>query len=304
MADMKDSTGSREGLSQPSARTRSGCVRPWKRKEASSSAAEQAPKENCLPHTSLRQLQAEMEAEKQQVKEIIQPFLNTENGFMKLECFFNQREVTELRRKELLHKRWTEHVWFPLQYRVEERVSRCSPSEAKRRQSLYSHYLQHCNTKGCVFLDTYDLREYNPFLLNIKKTHNSKHKTPDSKDQFHLEETLKEKKTPWSTEAGKCSQRKVEKVPRSSRPLSESVTSQVIKLLQASSNRPVSASIKIPLKDESELTMSSRLNTVKHHISVSATTDGRCHQSSCWFSRCGCRQQAASLQQLSLPTSK
>lgn len=161
-----------------------------------------------------------------------------------LERFLSQRDVTELRRRELLHKRWTERVWFPLQRRVEEHVSSCGPVEAKRRQSLYSHYLHHCNTKvtpisplnllilalkyskcthrnsfclvvysvsdftqtcffgaslvitnqikltqemcnylthtnccvvfnlqGFVFLETYDLKEYNPFLLNIKKPH-------------------------------------------------------------------------------------------------------------------------------------
>lgn len=64
-----------------------------------------------------------------------------------LERFLSQRDVAELRRRELLHKRWTERVWFPLQRRVEEHVSSRGPAEAKRRQSLYSHYLHHCNTK-------------------------------------------------------------------------------------------------------------------------------------------------------------
>lgn len=58
--------------------------------------------------------------------------------------------MAELRRKEVQHKRWTEQVWFPIQKKVEERVSRCSPVEAKRRQSLYSHYLHHCNIKVMI----------------------------------------------------------------------------------------------------------------------------------------------------------
>ncbi|XP_070705928.1 protein FAM228A [Pempheris klunzingeri] len=116
-----------------------------------------------------------MEAENQQVKEMLQPLLDTENGFVKeLERFLSQRDVTELRRRELLHKRWTERVWFPLQRRVEEQASSCSRAEAKRRQSLYSHYLHHCNTKGFAFLETYDLKEYNPFLLSIKQPHHFK----------------------------------------------------------------------------------------------------------------------------------
>lgn len=108
-------------------------------------------------------------------------------------------------------------MWFPLQRSVERRVSKYGPGEAKRRQSLFSHYLHHCNIKvvhsGCftccfcdfyymlkrkkdclnvlnlrifisptyfhcfnvfniqgfVFLETYDLKEYNPFLLSIKQ---------------------------------------------------------------------------------------------------------------------------------------
>ncbi|KAG8011235.1 hypothetical protein GBF38_005939 [Nibea albiflora] len=125
---------------------------------------------NCL--TACFTVKAKMEAESQQAKEIIQPLLDTENGFVKeLERFLSQRDVAELRRRELQHKRWTERVWFPLQRKVEEHASSCSPVEAKRRQSLYSHYLHHCNTKGFVFLETYDPKEYNPFLLNIKQPH-------------------------------------------------------------------------------------------------------------------------------------
>ncbi|XP_028253725.1 protein FAM228A [Parambassis ranga] len=127
-----------------------------------------------------------MEAENQQLQELIQPILKTEKDLMMdLDRFLSQRDVTELRRKELLHKRWTERVWFPLQKQVEERASSCGPVDARRRQSLYSHYLHHCNSKGCAYLDTYNLREYNPFLLNFKMPH--KLMSADSQD-LHLYE--------------------------------------------------------------------------------------------------------------------
>ncbi|XP_075940131.1 protein FAM228A [Anarhichas minor] len=184
-----------------------------------------------------------MEAENQQAKEITQPLLDTENGLVKdLERFLSQRDVTELRRRELLHKRWTERVWLPLQRRVEEHASSCSPAAVKRRQSLYRHYLHHCNTKGRVFLDTYDLREYNPFLLHIKKPHFFK----------------------------------------------------TNKLLQASSNHPVTAFRNTPVGDETEGKKSSRLDTIPYHISATATLDGRCHQTGCWLLGRGRRQQPAS----------
>lgn len=67
-----------------------------------------------------------------------------------LERFLSQRDVAELRRRELQHKRWTERVWIPIQRKVEEHVSSCSPVELKRRQSLYTHYIHHCNAKVTV----------------------------------------------------------------------------------------------------------------------------------------------------------
>ncbi|XP_041815306.1 protein FAM228A [Chelmon rostratus] len=218
-----------------------------------------------------------MEAENQQVKEIIQPLLDTETGFVKeLERFLSQRDVAELRRRELLHKRWTERVWFPLQRRVEEHVSSRGPAEAKRRQSLYSHYLHHCNTKGSVFLETCDLREYNPFLLNIKQPQYLKLTAAALKDPLYrqLHERLKEKRTARSCEAG-CKY----KLPQSNRPLSESVASQADIVLQASSIYPVSVSRKAPANDETEGRKTGRLDTVPHHIRATATADRRCHQS-------------------------
>ncbi|XP_031177759.1 protein FAM228A isoform X3 [Sander lucioperca] len=278
MAVEKDATDRRKSPSQPSERTKSTskCVRAEKKDESSPSGLQSGATQDWLSHTSLRQLQAEMEDDRQ-VKATIQAILDTENGFMKeLERFLSQRDVTELRRRELLHKRWTERVWFPLQRRVERHVSSCSPVAVKRRLSLYSHYLHQCNTK----LSTADLKD--PLYLR-------------------LHERLKEKRTARSYEEG-C-KRQVEKLPQSDRPLSESVTSQADMLLHASSNHPVTASRKTPVVDKTEGRKSSRINTIPCRLCATATPDGRCHQTGCWFSKC--RRQAASVQQpQSSPTSK
>ncbi|CAL8316711.1 unnamed protein product [Merluccius merluccius] len=82
-----------------------------------------------------------------------------------LEGFLCRWDVAQLRRRELLHKRWTECVWLPIQWRVEKRVSRRCCDEADRLRCLYADYLRHCNAKGFVSLDCYDPQEYNPFLL-------------------------------------------------------------------------------------------------------------------------------------------
>ncbi|XP_023144411.1 protein FAM228A [Amphiprion ocellaris] len=83
-----------------------------------------------LSSASLRRLQVKIESENQQMTEIIQPLVDTENTLIKeLQSFLELRDVTELRRKELLHKSWTERVWFPLQRKVEQHLSSCGPTE-------------------------------------------------------------------------------------------------------------------------------------------------------------------------------
>lgn len=120
--------------------------------------------------------------------------LNTENNLIKeLEKVLKRHDVAERRRRELLHKQWTERLWVPLQKQLHQRVSCCGDGDIKRRQSFYSHFLQHCNSKGYVFLDTYNLKEYDPFFQPLTKSHHLK-----------LNETkngLKEAWTPNSFEA-------------------------------------------------------------------------------------------------------
>uniref|UniRef100_A0A3Q1GA12 Uncharacterized protein n=1 Tax=Acanthochromis polyacanthus TaxID=80966 RepID=A0A3Q1GA12_9TELE len=105
--------------------------------------------------------------------EIIQPLVDTENTFMKVKStvlllfihFLELRDELELRRKELLHKSWTERVWFPLQRKVEQHLSSWGPTEAERRRSSFRNYLQQRQAEGFVFLETYDVNEYSPFPL-------------------------------------------------------------------------------------------------------------------------------------------
>lgn len=291
MKHTTESKKSRRSSSQQRERTRSTCrsVTPEKRNEVSY-VPEWATKRDWLSYTSLRQLQAKMKAEKQQVKEILQPLQETENGFIKeLEFYLSQRDVTELRRRELLHKHWTEHVWFPIQQRVKAHVSSCP--EAKRRHNLYNHYLHVCNSKGNVFLETYDPQEYDPLLLNIKMQQVNNQGSLG----LHLNERPTGKRFYSSLGSGqKLHWTKAERRTKSHRPLSESVKSQANKRLHASSKYPACGSFKRPVVVETDRSKCSRPNTIPLHISATATSDGRCHQTSCWFSRCGCLQEPSS----------
>ncbi|XP_068433598.1 protein FAM228A [Clinocottus analis] len=274
---VRDATARRGGPSLKSARTSSK-----RDEEASPSGAQPGAKQDRRSHASIRRLKAKMEAEKQQAKEITQPLLDAEDGFMKdLDRFLSQRDVVELRRKEMLHKRWTERVWFPLQRSVEEHVSSCSLAAIKRRQNLYSHYLHHCNNKGYVFLETYNVTEYNPLLLRSKKPHFFKFSPVDLKDPLYLQlhERLKEKRTAGSCEAeSRYTRRPAETLPQRDPPLCESAPPRTDVLRRASSNHPDTASRNPPAGDEAEGRTSSGLDT---------TPDGWCYQTSCWLLRFG-----------------
>ncbi|XP_056284111.1 protein FAM228A [Pseudoliparis swirei] len=289
-ADVREPAARRGSPAVRGARTRSPgtCARVGGRdEEAPPCGAQPGAKQERLSHASLRRLKAKMEADRQQLEEIIQPLLDTQRGLVKdLERFLRHRDVTELRRRELLHKRWTERVWFPLQRRLEEHASSRGPTAAKRRQSLYGHYLHHCNTKGSVFLETYDVREYNPLLLQTKKR-----STADLKDPLYLQlhEGLKGKRTAGSCEGCRYTRRQVEMLSQRDPPLSESATPRTAILRLASSNHPVTASRNPPVGDETE---GRRLERIPYYFSANANADGRCHESSCWL--LGFGQQPAS----------
>lgn len=177
-ADLQNNRASIRSYSQPSAKSS-----PSRRNQRSGSSEVHNPpsrtshtlSQDRSIHTSIRRLQKRMERDKQQISQTMHDSLNTENSFIKeLEMFLNHHDLVERRRKELLHKDWTEHLWLPLQKNLNQRVSSCS-IDIKRRQSLYSHFLQHCNSKGYVFLDTYNQKEYDPFLCHLKpEPHNHK----------------------------------------------------------------------------------------------------------------------------------
>nr|XP_046155543.1 protein FAM228A [Oncorhynchus gorbuscha] len=102
-----------------------------------------------LSHTSFRRLQVKLESENQEARAITQPLLDTENGFVKdLERYLCQQERAELRKRELLHKRWTERVWTPIQRSVENQVPHCCYDEAERIRSMFLNYIHYCNSKG------------------------------------------------------------------------------------------------------------------------------------------------------------
>ena len=56
--------------------------------------------------------------------------------------------MTELRKKENLHKKWAEQVGEPIRRELDRQIhSRRLPALERRRQQLYDDYLTHVNRK-------------------------------------------------------------------------------------------------------------------------------------------------------------
>ncbi|XP_016139263.1 protein FAM228A isoform X3 [Sinocyclocheilus grahami] len=110
--------------------------------------------QHTLSPSSKKQLQEQLHSEQQEVDAIIQPLLETEAGFIKnLDHYLTLRGTLDLRKRKLLHKRWTQSVWLP----------------------------------GFVFLESYDPLEYNPFEHHFNTPHHRKISTPKLEDPLSLQ---------------------------------------------------------------------------------------------------------------------
>lgn len=231
------------------------------------------PRPDRLSCPSIRRLQAKMETENRQTRETMEQLLNTENGFIKeLEKVLNQHDVAEQRRRERLHKQWTERQWLPLQKQLHQRVSSCSAIDIKRRQSCYSHFLQHCNSKGHVFLDTYNLKEYDPFFHTLKSSHHLK--------LTEMKNSIKEAWMPHSTEADSSKSSRQDKPPYHFQ--SSLVSSRSVSCTQR--RTPSSYTTSTSTNKEGTAakgTCSSRFEKIPCHTD---TKYRDCHRSDRWFS--------------------
>lgn len=103
---------------------------------------------------------------KEDIDAAIQSVLYRENYVIKeLDKYLKHHEFLNARRKEILHKRWIDHVADPLQKKIIEKV--CSHKKIKkRRQEELDGFLKYVNKKGNAFIEHYDPKEYDPFYMN------------------------------------------------------------------------------------------------------------------------------------------
>ncbi|XP_072768322.1 protein FAM228A isoform X2 [Nerophis lumbriciformis] len=156
-----------------------GCAKQGKR-EDKSAVQSSRPRRGQLPsHTPTRRIQVKMEADSREIADLVQPLLDTDK---ELERFLSKYEEAKVLRRERMRKCWNEEIWASSRKKMDQHMSTCNPLETNMRQNLYDQYLQHGNTKGFVFLDTCDLKQYNPYLLHGDKPHNCKHNVAKLKE--------------------------------------------------------------------------------------------------------------------------
>nr|XP_057912365.1 protein FAM228A isoform X2 [Doryrhamphus excisus] len=231
-----------------------GSGKQGKRVDPSGSVEGSRPRRGHLSsYASTRRLQAKMEAESKEIKELMQPLLDTGE---ELESLLNRHEEAKVLRRERMRKCWKEDVWAPIQKKMDQHMFTCNPLETNMRQNLYDQYIHHGNNKGFVFLNTCDLKEYNPYLLHTEKPHRCKLNAAKLKET-ELHERSKLKRT-TRCEAG-CQYRWM------------------------SQSEPQPPEADVQSSDAPKSIPADRLN-VPFHIRETAMSDGRCHHHSCWFS--------------------
>ncbi|XP_023588174.1 protein FAM228B isoform X1 [Trichechus manatus latirostris] len=142
---------------------------------------------------------------KEDIDAAIHSILYRENYVIKeLDKHVQHHDFLNARRKEILYKRWVDHVADPLQKKIIEKV--CSYKKIKkRRQEELEGFLKHVNKKGNAFIEHYDPKEYDPFYMtkedpNFLKVIIPPFRDPLKKAQYDKDE---EKRTLLQCETGK-----------------------------------------------------------------------------------------------------
>ncbi|NXP52555.1 F228B protein, partial [Heliornis fulica] len=96
-----------------------------------------------------------------------QRILDRENYFVReVDKYVKHNDFLNLRKKEMLYRKWLKNVSEPLLQKLEDKMNSQSSEEIrKRREEQLSLYLNHCKKKRYVALETYDPSEYDPLFL-------------------------------------------------------------------------------------------------------------------------------------------
>ncbi|XP_041043912.1 protein FAM228A isoform X2 [Carcharodon carcharias] len=133
------------------------------------SASVWSTEQNCmdwLSRKSFAYLQTKAVKESCEVNALCQPLHDMEECFIQeLDKYSAYKDMLNLRRKELLYKKWNDDVYEPLQWKVKARLNQ----SIERRRPSVLQYLDYCDKKEPVFLEEYNPDDFNPFVRHLCK---------------------------------------------------------------------------------------------------------------------------------------
>ncbi|XP_076825891.1 protein FAM228B-like [Clavelina lepadiformis] len=116
---------------------------------------------------SLQRIRDRHSVETHHTRQLYNRVLSNEENFVKgLEEYLKEQDLLNLRRKELLYKKWHQRVYVPLRKEVERSIESGFDKIDTQRRKEYDQYLDYSNKKGVVFLDVITEKEYNPLTLH------------------------------------------------------------------------------------------------------------------------------------------
>uniref|UniRef100_A0A4X1TZB1 Family with sequence similarity 228 member A n=1 Tax=Sus scrofa TaxID=9823 RepID=A0A4X1TZB1_PIG len=105
---------------------------------------------------------------REDIDEAVHAVLFRENYVAKrLDTYFQHLDVFKERRKEMIHRKWTENVAEPLQQRIVAKVISHKGLEKTKREN-FEDFLKHTNKTEIIFGGCYDSEGYNPFYMTRK----------------------------------------------------------------------------------------------------------------------------------------
>ncbi|XP_056014253.1 protein FAM228B-like isoform X17 [Ostrea edulis] len=112
--------------------------------------------------------QERSDMETKEARELYNPLLEVEGTFVRdMQNVVKSKDVLDLRKREMLHKKWNDRVYEPLRGKIIDVMDGEDwPELDRRKRELHKQYLEFVNQKGHVFLDTMDPSEYYAQALN------------------------------------------------------------------------------------------------------------------------------------------
>ncbi|RUS77003.1 hypothetical protein EGW08_015228 [Elysia chlorotica] len=137
-----------------------------------------------LNEKTIKELQEGTDHESQAAKKLYAPFLETESTFIKeIGDRLAYKELVDLRKKEVLHKRWSDQVYEPIRKKILEAIDGADWHHLDRRKrEMHKQFLEHVNKRGFVFLEDDDREEYYAQALNGHRPNPIKIRTENLSD--------------------------------------------------------------------------------------------------------------------------